>query len=244
MAKRFTDTEKWKKPFIRGLQGAYKLLWLYICDDCDNAGIWQVDIDVAQLRIGEDLDIKKAIAVFGDKIISFDNGNKWFIPSFIEFQYPSGLNPENKAHGGVIRLLDKYKLLENKPLKSPLQGDKDMDMDKEIDKDKDKDDIDNQKEDKKAPKKEDFMQYVRERCASVGENYSLHERGASIKYDAWVTAGWKDGYGNKINNWKSKIVANLQYFKAKPTLSSKNGTSVSGTYEPEKETNYDKIGNL
>jgi len=28
MPKRFTDTEKWKKPFIRGLQGPYKLLVL------------------------------------------------------------------------------------------------------------------------------------------------------------------------------------------------------------------------
>ena len=72
MAKRFTDTEKWKKPFIRGLQGAYKLLWLYICDDCDHAGIWQVDIDVAQIRIGEKIDLNEAIKSFDEKIIIFD----------------------------------------------------------------------------------------------------------------------------------------------------------------------------
>ena len=76
MAKRFTDTEKWKKPFIRGLQGAYKLLWLYICDDCDHAGVWQVDIDVAQIRIGEKIDLKEAIKTFDEKIIIFDKGNK------------------------------------------------------------------------------------------------------------------------------------------------------------------------
>ena len=63
MAKRFTDTEKWKKPFIRGLQGAYKLLWLYICDDCDHAGIWQVDIEVAQIRIGEKMIQKRQLKV-------------------------------------------------------------------------------------------------------------------------------------------------------------------------------------
>jgi len=130
MAKRFTDTEKWKKPFIRGLQGAYKLLWLYICDDCDHAGIWQVDMEVAAIRIGEKIDIKEAINSFGDKIVIFDKGNKWFIPSFIEFQYPSGLNPENRAHNSTIILLEKYKLLDknNKPLKSPLKGAMDMDM--------------------------------------------------------------------------------------------------------------------
>jgi hypothetical protein len=137
MAKRFTDTEKWKKPFIRGLQGAYKLLWLYICDDCDHAGVWQVDIDVAKIRIGEKIDLKEAIKSFEDKIIIFDNGNKWFIPSFIEFQYPSGLNPDNRAHSSIIYLLDKYNLrkTENKPLKRSLQGRKDMDMVKDMDKD-------------------------------------------------------------------------------------------------------------
>jgi hypothetical protein len=138
MAKRFTDTEKWKKPFIRGLQGPYKLLWLYICDDCDHAGIWQVDIDVAQIRIGEKIDINEAIKIFDEKIIIFDKGNKWFIPSFIEFQYPSGLNPDNRAHNSIIILLEKYKLLDkqNKPLTRPLQGCKDMDMDMVKDKDK------------------------------------------------------------------------------------------------------------
>lgn len=143
MSKRFTDTEKWKKPFIRNLSAPYKLLWLYICDDCDHAGVWQVDIDVARIRIGEDINEQDAIKFFDDKIIKIDNGNKWFIPSFIDFQYPSGLNPENKAHGGIIKMLLKYKLIDDefKPLNSPLQGDKDMVKDKVMDKDKVKEEI-------------------------------------------------------------------------------------------------------
>ena len=138
MAKRFTDTEKWKKPFIRSLKAPYKLLWLYICDDCDHSGIWQVDLEVAEIRIGEKLDYKKAIQYFNEKIIPLDNGSKWFIPSFIEFQYPSGLSENNKAHVGIIKNLDKYRLeIETyKPLDSPLQGDKDMVMDKVMDKGK------------------------------------------------------------------------------------------------------------
>lgn len=143
MPKRFTDTEKWKKPFIRNLSAPYKLLWLYICDDCDHSGIWQVDIDVAKIRIGEDINEQDAIKFFDDKIIKIDNGNKWFIPSFIDFQYPSGLNPDNKAHGGIIKMLIKYNLIDDqlKPLSSPLQGDKDMVKDKVMDKDKVKEEI-------------------------------------------------------------------------------------------------------
>lgn len=210
MAKRFTDTEKWKKPFIRGLQGAYKLLWLYICDDCDHAGIWQVDMQVAEIRIGEKITLHGAIESFGDKIVIFDNGNKWFIPSFLEFQYPSGLNPDNRAHNSIINLLEKYSLLknENKPLISPLQGSKDMDKDMDMVKDKDKDMV---KEEKKFKKNEiptltEFLDF----CKSFIDlelklNYSDYEFVLKAKYERWVEDGWKDGNGNSIKGWKSKI---------------------------------------
>ena len=175
MAKRFTDTEKWKKPFIRGLQGAYKLLWLYICDDCDHAGIWQVDIEVAAIRIGEKIDSKEAIKSFDEKIIIFDKGNKWFIPSFLEFQYPSGLNPDNRAHNSVIILLEKYNLRisNNKPLISPSEGSMDMDMVKDMDKDMDKDMV---KGEKKVKFKENILLTQKEHLqlvAEFGEKYVI-----------------------------------------------------------------------
>jgi hypothetical protein len=171
MAKRFTDTEKWKKPFIRGLQGAYKLLWLYICDDCDHAGIWQVDMEVAAIRIGEKIDIKDAIKSFDEKIIIIDKGNKWFIPSFLEFQYPSGLNSDNRAHNSVIILLEKYNLRisKNKPLISPSEGSMDMDMVKDMDKDM-------VKAEKKVKFKENILLTQKEHLqlvAEFGENYVI-----------------------------------------------------------------------
>lgn len=140
MAKRFTDTEKWKKPFIRALPAAYKLLWFYICDDCDHAGIWHVDIEVAEIRTGEKIDLKKAVTILDDKVIVFDDGKKWFLPSFIEFQYPSGLKAGNKVHDSVIQILQKYNLIDDayKPLPSPFQGAKDKDKDKDQEKDKGK----------------------------------------------------------------------------------------------------------
>lgn len=138
MAKRFTDTNKWRKPFIRGLQGAYKLFWFYILDDCDHAGIWIVDMEVANIRTGQNIGEEDALKIFGDKIIVFDNRERWFIPDFIDFQY-GALSENNRAHNSVIKCLLKYKLLnENKVLISPLQGVKDKDKDKELDKEKDK----------------------------------------------------------------------------------------------------------
>lgn len=114
MAKRFVDSNKYKKRFIRNLPSAYKIFWDYIICNCDNAGIWHVDFDVARVETGEkSLNEKKAKELFKEKIISFDNDEKWFIPSFIDFQY--GKLKEDaisKPLQSVIKQLKNYNLWE------------------------------------------------------------------------------------------------------------------------------------
>lgn len=110
MAKRFTDTNKYRKAFFRSLPGAYKLFWDYLYHDCDHAGIWNVDIEVAQIFIGKDMPINKteALRLFNNekmRIVELDR-NKWFIPGFIEFQYGE-LKDAVKAHKSVLTLLKK-----------------------------------------------------------------------------------------------------------------------------------------
>tara|TARA_R110000803_G_scaffold108436_2_gene176706 strand:- start:906 stop:1529 length:624 start_codon:yes stop_codon:yes gene_type:complete len=107
MAKRFTDTDKWKKGFIRSLSPKFKLLWLYILDDCNHAGIWETDFEVASIRIGSKVTEKEASQVFASQIKIFDNGDKWFVAKFIDFQYGT-LNENSRPHAAVIKLLDRY----------------------------------------------------------------------------------------------------------------------------------------
>jgi hypothetical protein len=199
MAKRFTDTEKWKKPFIRNLSAPYKLLWLYICDDCDHAGIWQVDIDVARIRIGEQITECEALKFFGDKVVRIDEGNKWYIPSFIDFQYPSGLNPDNKAHGGIIKVLQKYNLIdaEFKPLVSTLYGA--MDMDKEMDKDKDKVMV-KKKLAENTNAKCNFEQALEYFSFRIGLEQGKIEAEKFFNY--YESNGWKVGK-NPMKNWRA-----------------------------------------
>lgn len=132
MAKRFTDTDKWKKPFIRGLEAPLKLLWFYILDDCDHAGIWQVDKEIAEIKIGIKIDLDFAIKQFANHIYVFDDGCKWYIPDFIEFQYGE-LNEQNRVHKSILDIHKRYKI---KPLKHPINGVKDKDKDKDMDKEK------------------------------------------------------------------------------------------------------------
>lgn len=111
MAKRFTDTEKWKKPFIKSLPTEYKLFWIYLLDDCDFFGVWHIDFDVAEIRLGMKLSPDKIVQAFTDRIIEFDNKTKWFIPDFIKFQYGEQLVISNRMHKPIIDKLTRYNLL-------------------------------------------------------------------------------------------------------------------------------------
>lgn len=133
MSKRFTDTDKWKKPFIKSLPTEYKIFWLFLLDECDHSGIWHVEMEVVEARLGIKLSLEKIRGFFNGKIVEFDNESKMFIPDFVRFQYGI-LNPENKAHRSVINSLSRYNLMGHV---SPLNGA--MDKDKELDKDMDTD---------------------------------------------------------------------------------------------------------
>ena len=109
MVKRYTCTDKWKKTFMKRLSKELKLLWLYILDDCNHAGIWHVDFEIASIRIGSEIDAKEAREALAGKYHEFDNGEKWFIPTFLEFQNVK-LNPANRAHKSALDILEKYNL--------------------------------------------------------------------------------------------------------------------------------------
>ena len=143
MAKRFIDTDLFKKPFMRSLEAPYKALWVYLLCECDHAGIWSVELDVAQLRMGMKLDPEKALEKMGGAVVSIEGGTKWYLPDFIAFQYGT-LNPANRVHESVLSLLSKHGIdpneeQEKKGLTSPLKGAKDKEKDKDRDKDLDTD---------------------------------------------------------------------------------------------------------
>jgi len=118
MAKRFVDTELFKDPFVRDLTGEMKLLWVYLFTHCDNAGIWPVELDVAELRLGFRYNHDDVVEVLGDRIVQLDGESTWFIPAFIKFQYTLPLCDDNRALRSVIsKLNDKNLLVEDENAK-------------------------------------------------------------------------------------------------------------------------------
>lgn len=202
MAKRFIDTNLFKKRFIRGLRGSYKLLWVYLFCECDNAGIWEVDIQAAELFCGQKYtlaDIKKA---FAGRVHFFNDDAKAFIPEFIEFQYGEvPLTSKNPALKSVISKLSKYQLFEvmkegaTKPQEAPLLGA--MDMDKEMDKDMDKGGAgEKPAKTSRRPTVEEVAAYCRERGNGVDPQQFI---------DHYAARGWKYKGGLAMKDWKAAV---------------------------------------
>jgi hypothetical protein len=147
MAKRFIDTNIFKKKFMRALPADEKIIFIFLFCECDNAGIWIIDMDILNIYCGKKINLQKLKTIAGDKIHIFDKEERLFIPSFIEFQY-SKLQENNNAHKSVIQILrkfnlinDNFELIHNQHIEGLVRGSlapMDMDMDKDMVKDMDK----------------------------------------------------------------------------------------------------------
>ncbi len=136
MPKRFIDTEIWKKGWFRKLEPTIKLFIIYLFTNCDHAGLLDVDVEAAEFHINGKIDLAQVPEGWFIEV----SKDKWFIPKFLNFQYPRGLNQNMKMHQSVAKLLEKYNLnnylnTQKKPTPSirgkvPLQ-DKDKDKEKE-----------------------------------------------------------------------------------------------------------------
>jgi hypothetical protein len=112
MDKRFTDTEKWNDPWFCGLSVELKLLWLFLVDSCDVAGVWKVNKKYAEFVIGAPINWEEAGKVFnGRVIIPEKSGEYWFLPKYLYFHYPHGLSWDSNFTKGVIMRLSQRKLL-------------------------------------------------------------------------------------------------------------------------------------
>lgn len=132
VAKRFTDTEKWDDPWFTELPDRLKLFWLYICDKADLAGVWKVHKGLAETYLGGKVDLDAALIAFTPKRIEvFNDGERWRIKRFIEFQY-GNLHENSPMFKAVSKCqalypIDTLSIPYEYPTDTPLVRVKDMD---------------------------------------------------------------------------------------------------------------------
>ena len=198
MAKRFIDTSLFKKRWIRQLDPNMKLFWIYLLTNCDHAGIWEVDIDLAAFQTGVELDESTILKTFNRKIVPFKDG-KWFVPKFVDYQYGE-LNENVNAHKSVIKLLTKYGLyVDNQLLPNSSATVKVNNLTvKDKDKDKDKDKV----KDKKT--KRNQLLDIRDNLKEYKEIFI--NKDVSLEFDKWndymlSTGKTYKNYSAAFRNW-------------------------------------------
>jgi hypothetical protein len=133
MSKRFTETEKWSDPWFRKLKPNSKIGYLYLLDRVDNAGVIDLDSELANFQIGMAIDWESLREELADRVEVLASG-KWHLTRFVPFQFGE-LNPECKPHAQVIRLSVFHEIKGySKGIHTPQDKDKDKDKDKKKDK--------------------------------------------------------------------------------------------------------------
>lgn len=147
MAKRYCDTNTWEEDWFILMPPMYKLLWRWITDKCDHAGVWKPNLEAFKKFNGE-IDLEKALEFFNEddkvRITKLENG-KYFLPGFFVFQYGKKMNLNNKVHLSIyqvykdndikeedIRGLKEVILTSSRPQDEVKVGVKDKDKDKDI----------------------------------------------------------------------------------------------------------------
>lgn len=107
MAKRNSETDKWKNPWFRKLSPMGKLLWYYFTENCDCAGFWKEDFELASFHIGAPF-TQEHLREFEGKILRIDH-DTLFLRGFGPFQCgvtPGKLSRANNFHKGIIERLE------------------------------------------------------------------------------------------------------------------------------------------
>ena len=183
MAKRFTDTAKWNEDWFLDLTNSHKLFWIYICDNCDHAGIFKPNKRMFELIVGDRIDITDFLSIVnGDKIriIELENG-RWYLTGFISFQYGGKLNVNNRVHKSILSVLTKNNITWVDDVKPQLEL---------------LEDTQEQKDDTSIGKPRtiaEAVDYFKEKGSNKNEGEKF--------YYFYESKGWKVGK-TKMKNWK------------------------------------------
>lgn len=129
MSLRLADSTIWKKQrWFRGMPLPYKCAWKYLTDECNNAGIWKIDLSELLDDFGldefdfldflaccnKDFDKKTGKGMVRHRIIKFHEDYVW-LTGFITFQYggKSGvINESNNAIKSALKILHDFNLFD------------------------------------------------------------------------------------------------------------------------------------
>lgn len=239
MPKRFTATEKWKDIWFKKLEPKNKLLWIYLLDECDNAGLIELDLEIAGVLTGfkySTLDVRET---YKTRLFQITE-DVWFIPKFILFQYPKGLSNNDNVTKNVVNKLQKYNLLdENLDLRETYRI---SNLDIQVIY-KDKEEVKVMVKEKEEQKKNiskiipPEFDWIIERCGVM--NYPEYETESEKFFDYYNSNGWKVGKNN-MKDWTSALSNWFKNYKTynQNGITTKSDSRNSKGFDVRKNTWY------
>lgn len=133
MAKRFIDTGLFDDDWFMDLSKDAKLLWVYFITKCDHAGMLKLNEKLC--RVQTDIkDLDAVIKQLGNRLVSVSE-RLYFVPKYIDFQYPGFPNSKVRQQQSALDLLIKYGIWDKEKLSIkellPNSYDNDTDNDNE-----------------------------------------------------------------------------------------------------------------
>lgn len=199
--KRFTETNKWRDPWFWNLSTKAKLLFLWLLDNCDNAGVIEIDVKLLSGLVGEPIN-EKHITELGDRLQRISD-RKWILTKFIRFQFGE-LRPTSIIHRSVISLLRFHGLPEDgsfngkiNPMAIPRPSHTQSHQEKDTDKEKVQD-----KEKGVSGDSKPTLEEVRLYCAKSG----IVESDADWFYFKCEGNGWTNN-GKPIRKWGATLIS-------------------------------------
>ena len=151
MAKRLTDSSKWNDNWFTNLPMDMKLVWIYLLDTCDHAGVYKSNIRLLKFQTGTERSEDEIKMFLKERI--YVSGDKWFIPKFCTLQYKNFFTNNAPAVKSARELLINHNIINENDnsfktvneelsnpyvtlievLDNPLQRTKDKDTDTDTD---------------------------------------------------------------------------------------------------------------
>ncbi|MDY0104635.1 MAG: hypothetical protein RBS07_17010 [Lentimicrobium sp.] len=227
MAYRFTQTDKWKDGWFSELTTEQKLLFIYITDTCDIAGFIEFTPRIWSAETG--IDEKKIINIVNSMrkaLVWSDSRDCLFVRNFLKHQNNLPLNPNNKAHVGVLKRFKYY------AAKFDLTLSTHSDTGKEgVEVDQIEKLINTQQEQELPPAPEEKKPVINKPKAFeppserevidyfTANGFSKETAQKAFKY--YNTSNWKDSTGKPVKNWKQKMIG--VWFKPENKEGASNG---------------------
>jgi hypothetical protein len=169
-----------------------KLLWQWILDRCDNAGVIDPDIELASFQIGYQYPMDTLLE-FGERVVKLPCG-KWFIPKFIAFQYGQ-LSSDCKAHKPIFNSLQKHF-----PKGYPKGINTLQEKEKETDKEKDQ-----EQEEEKSRNPKRYATHEQVTKYATSQPMPISTDCIDAFFDRMEEIGWTDDKGLPLADWQARF---------------------------------------